>query len=680
VLADALLREIAPPGQDANRKLVVFSDSRQDAAKLSAGMRQAHHLDAVRQAVVEALAIAGQGADAFFRQAQGQALGPAQQAAANAFFQTAPQDALILSMGAGAAANTPCPSRPGRTNAQAAAEIVANAAAGPYLLGDLFRDAERALLNAGINPGGYGKDALWTDPDNQRGSWRDLYDWSGASPVERHTGLRPEQQMHLVRLRQLALAAVVNILFASGRRGLESLQIAHAAVEAGAPGAADALVCEAADSAIRLLGERRRVQDPPYIAVGTPTVPGFLRSYLEAVALRHSRNVAAFEADVRARNEHGGLVASYLIHPMRLRVRRPGANIYECTQCRRMHLHPSGGVCTDCQGTLGPAQHLGTGATANDYYHFLSHGAGPLFRLNCEELTGQTSKSEGRKRQRLFQGVCLPPPEEQPLSDTVDALSVTTTMEAGVDIGSLLAVMMPNMPPLRFNYQQRVGRAGRRGAALSVALTLCRGRSHDDYYFQRPDGITADPPPPPYVDMAALPILKRVLAKEILREAFGDIGPFGTATADSVHGEFGRFSAWQQPAPQPPPGSAPGATVRDLIADWIATHHSRVSDICDLLLHAAAASLQAQRPAILAYALTGLIAEIDAAVVDQHLTQDQLSERLANAGVLPMFGFPTRVRYLYHKRPMAGGDWPPEEVVDRPLDLAISQLRLGRKR
>ena len=67
VLADALLRSIAPPGSDSTRKLVVFSDSRQDAAKLSAGMRQAHHLDAVRQTVVEALAGAGQGAAAFFR-------------------------------------------------------------------------------------------------------------------------------------------------------------------------------------------------------------------------------------------------------------------------------------------------------------------------------------------------------------------------------------------------------------------------------------------------------------------------------------------------------------------------------------------------------------------------------------------------------------------------------------
>ena len=133
---------------------------------------------------------------------------------------------------------------------------------------------------------------------------------------------------------------------------------------------------------------------------------------------------------------------------------------------------------------------------ASDYYSFLAF-TGNLFRLNCEELTGQTNKADGRKRQRLFQNITLPPPEEMEITDAVDLLSVTTTMEAGVDIGGLLAVMMANMPPMRFNYQQRVGRAGRRGAGLSVALTLCRGRSHDDYYFQRPERINADPPPQP---------------------------------------------------------------------------------------------------------------------------------------------------------------------------------------
>ena len=42
-----------------------------------------------------------------------------------------------------------------------------------------------------------------------------------------------------------------------------------------------------------------------------------------------------------------------------------------------------------------------------------------------------------------------------------------------------------------------------------------------------------------------------------------------------------------------------------------------------------------------------------------------------------MFGFPTRVRYLFHKRPNAGNKWPPEDVIDRPLDLAISQFAPG---
>lgn len=677
VLCDALLREIAPPGHEENRKLVVFSDSRQDAAKLSAGMRQAHHLDAVRQAVVLALAVCGHGAIAFFRQARGQALTVEEQETATAYVQSFPNEATILSMGSGPAAGMPSPSTPGKSFGQAAAEIVAQAGTGPYLLDEVFRDAERRLLQAGINPGGYSNEALWTDHDNQQGSWRDLFDWTGAAPAPRYAGLTPQQQTHLTRLRQLALAAVVNVVFASGRRGLESLQIAHAAVLAGAPGQGDPLICQAADSALRLLGERRRIQAPPYLAVGAAATPGFLRDYLREVARVHGRNPAAFETDVAARIHANGLVNGFLIHPMSLRVQPADASSYECTRCRRVHLHPSGDVCTDCQGLLGAAQPVGTGATEDDYYLYLARDAGDMFRLNCDELTGQTSKSLARRRQRLFQGVCLPPPEELPLTDTIDLLSVTTTMEAGVDIGSLLAVMMANMPPMRFNYQQRVGRAGRRGAALSLALTLCRGRSHDDYYFQRPDGITSDPPPPPYVDMSVRPILERVLAKEVLREACDGLGLFPAAGGESVHGEFGDTAAWSQPAPQLPAGAPPGATVRDLVSVWIAANHARIGQICDVLLEAVDASLRAQRAAIFGYATAGLIQRIDAAVANPHLVQDQLSERLANDGVLPMFGFPTRVRFLFHKRPPTGAKWPPDDVVDRPLDLAISQFAPG---
>ena len=85
-----------------------------------------------------------------------------------------------------------------------------------------------------------------------------------------------------------------------------------------------------------------------------------------------------------------------------------------------------------------------------------------------------------------------------------------------MDIGSLQAIALANMPPIRFNYQQRVGRAGRRGLGMAAVLTLCRGRSHDDYYFERPELITAEPPPTPYVDVSREEIAQRVISKEVL--------------------------------------------------------------------------------------------------------------------------------------------------------------------
>ena len=62
---------------------------------------------------------------------------------------------------------------------------------------------------------GYSKEGLWTDHENQEGSWRNLYDWTTIPPLERHGDLTPAEQEHLSRLRNLALAAVVNVVFAS---------------------------------------------------------------------------------------------------------------------------------------------------------------------------------------------------------------------------------------------------------------------------------------------------------------------------------------------------------------------------------------------------------------------------------------------------------------------------------
>ena len=54
VLVDSLVRELRPHGEDA-RRLVLFSDSRQDAAKLSAGLEMRHYQDIFRELLVQEL-------------------------------------------------------------------------------------------------------------------------------------------------------------------------------------------------------------------------------------------------------------------------------------------------------------------------------------------------------------------------------------------------------------------------------------------------------------------------------------------------------------------------------------------------------------------------------------------------------------------------------------------------
>ena len=93
-------------------------------------------------------------------------------------------------------------------------------------------------------------------------------------------------------------------------------------------------------------------------------------------------------------------------------------------------------------------------------------------------------------------------------------------MEVGVDVGTLQATVQANMPPQRFNYQQRVGRAGRRRQAFSVVLTVCRNRSHDLHYFRNPESITGDAPPPPFLSKSLPEPALRFARKAWLWHAF----------------------------------------------------------------------------------------------------------------------------------------------------------------
>jgi DEAD/DEAH box helicase domain-containing protein len=671
VLCDTLLRQI-PQTVDANhRKLVVFTDSRQDAAKLAPGIRVAHYRDSIRQALAMSLAQAGQGVIAFQEQAGGGQLSPERAAAAVAFAASNPTEATVIMMAASPYTSaTQAPGYGPLTAAQAAKQILQRAAAGPFPVTQLATSVADELLSRGINPGGYGQKQLWADPEHRLGPWRDLYDWSGQTKAKPANVLTAIQQTHLQIIRDRSMVELFSVIFASGRRGMESLRLGYATTDRIAFPLGDPILQEAADGVIRLLAQRRRAEMHQTVAMDPP--PGYVLVYLHAIARRNGFDVIIFANEVMDYLRTTGCVIDSVVRLQGLCLNASPTTFYRCPACRRFHCHASGGICTECQTELGEPMTLNPDRIELDYYGFLATQAGELFRLNCEELTGQTNTSDAIKRQRLFQDICLPETEVA-LPDVIDLLSVTTTMEAGVDIGSLLAVMMANMPPMRFNYQQRVGRAGRRGAGLSVALTLCRGRSHDDYYFQRPERITADAPPSPYVDLRQKEILTRVLAKEVLHQAFLGCALFVGEGGDNVHGEFGTAAAWSQPPANPQANATAGATVRELVREWLVLHTAEISRVCDALLRYTATTLQARRTDLIAYVQNDLTTIIDGVANDASLPDQSLSKRLAYRGILPMFGFPTRVRLLYHDTPTVR-PWPPENTVDRDLDIAISQF------
>jgi len=95
--------------------------------------------------------------------------------------------------------------------------------------------------------------------------------------------------------------------------------------------------------------------------------------------------------------------------------------------------------------------------------------------LRPEEHTAMVPVEERERLENLFKGE----------SDAINAFVCTPTLELGVDIGQLDAVLMRNVPPLPANYWQRAGRAGRRHR-MAVDLTYCRPVSHDRAYFAEP--------------------------------------------------------------------------------------------------------------------------------------------------------------------------------------------------
>jgi len=83
----------------------------------------------------------------------------------------------------------------------------------------------------------------------------------------------------------------------------------------------------------------------------------------------------------------------------------------------------------------------------------------------------------------------------------LSALFCSPTMELGIDIRDLNVVHMRNVPPTPANYAQRSGRAGRSGQPALVAAFCSEGSPHDQYFFRRPELMVAGAVAPPRLDL-----------------------------------------------------------------------------------------------------------------------------------------------------------------------------------
>lgn len=91
----------------------------------------------------------------------------------------------------------------------------------------------------------------------------------------------------------------------------------------------------------------------------------------------------------------------------------------------------------------------------------------------------------------------------------VTALICTPTLEMGVDIGDLAAVLMVGFPPSPANYAQRAGRAGRssKNRLATVVVLSSSVDPHDEYYYAIPCEMIVGQVTPPQFTLANFALL-----------------------------------------------------------------------------------------------------------------------------------------------------------------------------
>ncbi len=200
---------------------------------------------------------------------------------------------------------------------------------------------------------------------------------------------------------------------------------------------------------------------------------------------------------------------------------------YQCRQCSQTQIRLLSGRCGWCgsrdtiERPIDDPYMIARKGYFRDTLKSVLEGGSPI-HLTAEEHTAQLSHRDEstvyattEEYELRFQDVSLS--EDKP---PIDVLSCTTTMEVGVDIGSLVAIGLRNVPPRRENYQQRAGRAGRRGASVSTVVTYAQDGPHDSFYYHHPTAIVSGPSRKPRVNVNNRLLARRHVHSHLLQTFF----------------------------------------------------------------------------------------------------------------------------------------------------------------